>query len=77
MTVNGQAIAIGGASGEPPERDRRERRARRSDACGSGSRLLRVSRLIEAELRERLRAEFDTTLPRFDVMAALRRRRMA
>ena len=36
-------------------------------------RLLRVSRLIEAELRERLKAEFDTTLPRFDVMAALYR----
>jgi len=34
-------------------------------------RLLRTSRTIEAELRERLRREFDTTLPRFDVMAAL------
>jgi DNA-binding MarR family transcriptional regulator len=36
-------------------------------------RLLRASRTIEAELRERLRREFDTTLPRFDVMAALYR----
>jgi DNA-binding MarR family transcriptional regulator len=36
-------------------------------------RLLRASRTIEAELRERLRKEFDTTLPRFDVMAALYR----
>ncbi|MBZ9820142.1 MarR family winged helix-turn-helix transcriptional regulator [Mesorhizobium sp. CA4] len=36
-------------------------------------RLLRVSRTIEAELRERLKKEFDTTLPRFDVMAALYR----
>ena len=36
-------------------------------------RLLRASRTIEAELRERLRREFDTTLPRFDVMAALSR----
>ena len=36
-------------------------------------RLLRATRLIEAELRERLKAEFDTTLPRFDVMAALDR----
>lgn len=35
-------------------------------------RLLGVSRLVEAELRERLRA-LDTTLPRFDVMAALAR----
>ena len=36
-------------------------------------RLLRASRTIEAELRERLKKEFDTTLPRFDVMAALSR----
>jgi DNA-binding MarR family transcriptional regulator len=36
-------------------------------------RLLRASRTIEAELRERLRQEFNTTLPRFDVMAALYR----
>lgn len=36
-------------------------------------RLLRASRTIEAELRERLKKEFDTTLPRFDVMAALAR----
>jgi len=36
-------------------------------------RLLRASRSIEAELRDRLRREFDTTLPRFDVMAALYR----
>ena len=36
-------------------------------------RLLRASRIIEAELRERLKAEYDTTLPRFDVMAALYR----
>ena len=34
-------------------------------------RLLRASRTIEAELRERLKKEYDTTLPRFDVMAAL------
>ncbi|MEX0405240.1 MarR family transcriptional regulator [Aquibium sp. LZ166] len=36
-------------------------------------RLLRASRIIENELRERLKREFDTTLPRFDVMAALNR----
>jgi DNA-binding MarR family transcriptional regulator len=36
-------------------------------------RLLRASRIIEGELRERLSTEFDTTLPRFDVMAALYR----
>lgn len=34
-------------------------------------RLLRVTRQIEAELRRRLASEFDITLPRFDVMAAL------
>lgn len=36
-------------------------------------RLLRVSRTIEGVLRERMKAEFGTTLPRFDVMAALAR----
>ena len=36
-------------------------------------RLLRVTRLLDGELRERLRREFDATLPRFDVMAALYR----
>ncbi len=35
--------------------------------------ILKVSRIMEGELRERLRTEFDTTLPRFDVMAALYR----
>lgn len=37
-------------------------------------RLLRSSRAIEAELRERLRLRFGVTLPQFDVMAALYRR---
>ena len=36
-------------------------------------RMLRASRSIEAELRERLKTEFGSTLPRFDVMAALYR----
>ncbi len=36
-------------------------------------RLLKTTRIIEAELRERLRLEFNTTLPRFDVMSALYR----
>ncbi|MCO6391703.1 MarR family transcriptional regulator [Aliihoeflea aestuarii] len=36
-------------------------------------RLLRASRLIENELRERLKRDYETTLPRFDVMAALYR----
>ncbi len=36
-------------------------------------RLLKAARLVEAELRERLRTGHGTTLPRFDVMAALAR----
>lgn len=36
-------------------------------------RLLTCSNLIEAEIRSRLRNEFDTTLPRFDLMAQLHR----
>jgi len=38
-------------------------------------RLLRASRAIEVELRERLRVAFGVTLPKFDVMAALDRKR--
>ncbi len=36
-------------------------------------RLLKAQRLIEAELREKLRTEFGSTLPRFDVLSALYR----
>ncbi|MBV7255336.1 MarR family transcriptional regulator [Pacificimonas sp. WHA3] len=35
--------------------------------------ILKTVRFIEAELRENLRTEFQSTLPRFDVMAALHR----
>lgn len=38
-------------------------------------RLLRTTRMIEGEVRHLLRTEFATTLPRFDVMAALDRAR--
>jgi DNA-binding MarR family transcriptional regulator len=38
-------------------------------------RLLGVARASESHLREYLRVQHDTTLPRFDVMAALYRRR--
>ena len=34
-------------------------------------RLLTCTTLIECEIRQRLRAEFDVTLPRFDLMAQL------
>jgi DNA-binding MarR family transcriptional regulator len=37
-------------------------------------RMLRVTRQVENQVRERLKTEFDTTLPRFDVLAALYRR---
>lgn len=36
-------------------------------------RMLRATRRIESDLRERLREAHDTTLPRFDVLAALYR----
>lgn len=36
-------------------------------------RMLKSTRQVEAQLRERLRVEFNSTLPRFDVMAALAR----
>ncbi|HEX4237625.1 MAG TPA: MarR family transcriptional regulator, partial [Xanthobacteraceae bacterium] len=37
-------------------------------------RLLRASRFIEGVTRERFKAQFEMTLPRFDVMAALYRK---
>ena len=36
-------------------------------------RLLSCTNLVETQVRSRLRAEFDTTLPRFDLMAQLER----
>ncbi|TMM54063.1 MarR family winged helix-turn-helix transcriptional regulator [Sulfitobacter sabulilitoris] len=36
-------------------------------------RLLKLSRRVDAQLRDRLRTDFGSTLPRFDVMAALAR----
>jgi DNA-binding MarR family transcriptional regulator len=37
-------------------------------------RLLRATRLVEGETRERFNNQFDVTVPRFDVMAALWRK---
>ena len=34
-------------------------------------RLLKVTRSVENDIREKLRVEFGSTLPRFDVLAAL------
>src|SRR6202012_125990 len=36
-------------------------------------RMLTTTNLVQAELRKRLHSEFDTTLPRFDMMAQLER----
>ena len=36
-------------------------------------RMLTTTNIVQAELRKRLRSEFDTTLPRFDLMAQLER----
>jgi len=38
-------------------------------------RVLKATRAVESEVREKLRLEFATTLPRFDVMAALTQHR--
>jgi len=35
--------------------------------------LLKTCRMIESDVRERFRTQFDTTLPRFDVLSALER----
>lgn len=37
-------------------------------------RLLHATRVVESDLRERLREDWDCTLPRFDVLAALARK---
>jgi DNA-binding MarR family transcriptional regulator len=44
-----------------------------TDRLRAWLRLLRLTRAVAGELRERLRVEFDTTLPQFDVLAALHR----
>lgn len=56
--------------GEPPKPDPLSKRRLKL-----WIRLLRATRLSEAHLREFLRLRYDTTLPRFDVMAALYRAR--
>ncbi|MEM6824682.1 MAG: MarR family transcriptional regulator [Pseudomonadota bacterium] len=51
---------------------------RSADICSKARlrlwlKLLKATGAIETEIRRRLREEFDTTLPRFDVMSALAR----
>ncbi len=53
--------------------DKQEQMPRRKMALRNWLGLLTSSQLIEKRVRERFRKEFDTTLPRFDVMAALER----
>ena len=55
----------------------REFIARRNDhsALRIWLRLLTCTQLIERQVRSRLRSQFDTTLPRFDLMAQLERHR--
>ncbi len=55
------------------ERNNKEVNAESKQRLRLWIRLLRVTRNLEGELRERLRREIGTTLPRFDVMAALDR----
>lgn len=53
--------------------EKMEQTPRRKMALRIWLRLLTSSQLIEKQVRGRFRTEFDTTLPRFDVMAALAR----
>jgi DNA-binding MarR family transcriptional regulator len=53
--------------------DKLEQTPRRKMALRIWLRLLTSSQLIEKRVRGRFRTEFETTLPRFDVMAALAR----
>jgi DNA-binding MarR family transcriptional regulator len=53
--------------------EKQEQTPRRKRALRVWLGLLTSSQLIEKQVRARFRAEFGTTLPRFDVMAALAR----
>ena len=62
-------------AGTEPARSDRETIARSGDhsALRIWLRLLTCTQLIERRVRARLRERFDTTLPRFDLMAQLER----
>lgn len=47
--------------------------AQPKDALRLWLKLLRTARRVESEVRDRLRTEFNMTLPRFDVLASLAR----
>ena len=61
----------------PPSRSDRETISRADDhrALRIWLRLLTCTQLIERQVRSRLREQFATTLPRFDLMAQLERHR--
>lgn len=56
-----------------PAPDAADRAPREKETLRLWLRLLTCSTVIEKSIRARLAAEFDTTLPRFDVLAALER----
>lgn len=74
--ANGRGAAPGGANGggAAPADARLDLPADDKARLRLWLAMLRATRGIENELRERLRRSYDTTLPRFDVMAALYRR---
>ena len=53
--------------------EKQEQTPRKKRALRVWLALLTSSQLVEKQVRARFRTEFDTTLPRFDVMAALAR----
>ena len=70
--AGGAGAARAGSEASPMTRDHRPDAAASKARLRLWLRLLAVTRAVEGELRERLRG-LDTTLPRFDVMAALHR----
>ena len=65
---------VGGAHERRGKKPSAQRRSLSKQRLRLWIRILRAARAIEAEVRERLRVEFDVTLPQFDVMAALERK---
>lgn len=69
--AGGAGAARAGSAADPMTRDDRPDSTSKA-RLRLWLRILSVSRMVEGELRERLRG-LDSTLPRFDVMAALHR----
>jgi DNA-binding MarR family transcriptional regulator len=75
--LQASSIQAWSKSAMPPPRPDRETIARTEDhrALRIWLRLLTCTQLIERTVRTRLREQFGTTLPRFDLMAQLERHR--